>query len=453
MAFCCNDGGRKPGPRIDYMRNGTETMENFFTKRELLHQELAGLRDIDLLRHCLGCRDLAENKDVAGGGVTSLGKINFLNYGYVPTLCQCKCIYCYFVENKACNNYKLAKQEKFAAKLSEIIDYLEKNKLLSDNFSIQVSSGEITVHPERDELLRIVMKYPCHWFTNAFVFNDVIAENLRNNKFSDMYVSLDCGTAETFKKIKGYDKFDRVIENLLKYNEHGNVLIKYILIPGINDSLADYNGIIALLKKFGHTQLYLARDTFINPLPYEVLESSALLYSMCKTNGINIDGAYYFSKTENDEIRRLVESGFGPKEIEIYENNHVRQYFRNKELTCANFTTEYRGYFFKRNFIEKSHNLREFLSKKSAVIWGASINGILLLELCCQNGIDVYLTDKNELKHGTVVSGKRIMPFSELADKVDTILLSNGAFYDSVKEQVGDKYDIIDFFQLISDLQ
>lgn len=442
IAFCCGDGGRKSGPRWDWLEDGIKSIENFFIQRDILFQELNGLREIDLLRPCLGCRELAENKSE---NEAAFKKIDFLNYGYIPTLCQCKCIYCSFAECKIDNNYKLAKEAKFAAKFAEVMNYLETNKLLSDNFSIQVASGEITVHPERDELLRIVMKYPCHWFTNAFVYNDAIAENLRNNKRSNMCVSLDCGTAETFKKIKGYDLFDKVIENLSKYNECGTVNIKYIVIPGINDSIADYNGIITLLKKLGHTQLYLSRDTFISSLPYEVLESSALLLSICNANGIRITGDI-FSKAENDEIHKLAERGFGVQEIEAYENNYARQHFRNKKLTCANFTAEYRNYFVEKQFAKISYKLKEkWSSKKGVVIWGAGINGTLMANLFNQNGINVYITDSNKLKHGTILSGNAVTSFNEIADKVDTILLSNGSFFDSVKEQVGNRYDIIDW--------
>jgi len=448
LAFCCGDGGRKCGPRWDWGGDGIESIEDFFSKRELLYQELNGLREIDLLRPCIGCRDLKEGKEPED--VVTLGKIDFLNYGFIPTFCQCSCIYCSFVGCELDNGHRLAKEAGFAAKFADVMNYLEKNALLSDRFSIQVASGEITAHPERDELLRIVMKYPCHWFTNAFIYDEVIADNLRCNKTSSICVSLDCGTSETFKRIKGYNMFEKVIGNLRKYNERGKIIIKYIVIPGINDSLPDYNGIIALLKTLNQAELSLSRDTFTNLLPFEVLESSALLYSMCKVNNIRITGDM-FSKTEWDEIHRLVKRGFGTHEMEDYENSDTRRYFYDKELSCSNFTHEYRNYFFAREFARKSTKIKEFIGARKAVIWGAGANGALLTDMCCCNGIDVYVTDIDSVKHGTIISNKAVAPFNEISDKVDIILLSNGGFFDSVKEQVGVQYEIIDFFSLLSD--
>jgi len=441
MAFCCGEGGRKCGPRWDWTGDGKKSIEDFLAKRDLLLQELNGQREIDLLQPCSGCHYLKESNGKKT--TTSFEKIEHINYGYLPSVCQCRCIYCSFTGRKADNDVELAREAKFSTTFAEVMGYLEKNALLSDNFSIQVASGEITVHPERDELLHIVMKYPCHWFTNAFIYNETIAENLHSNKSSSMCVSLDCGTPETFKRIKGFNAFNKVVENLSKYCEHGSVSIKYLVIPGINDSPEDYNGIFRLLKKLGLTKLALSHDTFIDPLPYEVLESAALLYSMCKVRNISIDGSMFVNE-ENKEIRRLADRGFGTLELENYTANEVRKFFRDKELTCSTFTLEYRNYFFQRAYQRKAPKLKEFLGSRRAVIWGAGINGILLTELCSRNGIDVYVTDTNRKMHGTTISNKTIIPFSELEDKVDIILLSNGSFYDSVKEQTGNKYEIID---------
>jgi wyosine [tRNA(Phe)-imidazoG37] synthetase (radical SAM superfamily) len=441
LSFCCGDGGRKPGPRFGWKQDVTETMENFFVKKEILLQEINCEREFGLLKHCLGCRDL-----MRGTKKSSWGKIKHLNYGLLPTVCQSKCMYCSFTCDKIDNNAKLAKEAKHYEKLSGILDYLKTNNLMDENFSVQVASGEITIHPDRKRLFAALSDYVCQWYTNAFIYDARIAENIKNNRKSCIVVSLDCGTPKTFHKIKGFDIFQKVCENLKKYNECGNLVLKYIVLPGVNDSIEDYYGIIAFLNELALNKLILSRDTFTSYISHEHLESVAVLVNLCRTNNIYADTNSIFSIEENDIITRIASSSINESFIKHYYDNEIRNHFRVTQLNNINFTEEYRLYFEFLYLNEKHEEIRRLLDKShGCAIWGAGMKGRILSKFLFDNGFRFHVTDRNPMLWGNELPcGVKILPWEYLSDKIDTIILSNSGFYDSVRNLVGNAYTIVD---------
>jgi pyruvate-formate lyase-activating enzyme len=438
LSFCCGDGDRKSGPRFEWEQDATETMENFFAKKEALLQELNCERELDLLKSCLGCRDLAR-----GTKKSSWGKIKNLNYSLLPAICQCRCIYCspvYWQEN---NNAKLAKEAKHHEKLSGILDYLKTNDLMDENFCIQVASGEITIHPDRERLFAVLSDYTCVWNTNAFIYDARISENIKNNRQSCVVVSLDCGTPETFHRVKGFDIFQNVCKNLKKYNECGKLVLKYIVLLGVNDDMEDYYGIIAFLNELGINELSVSRDAPISHIfSYELLESVAVLVNLCRRNNIHADTGYMFNNEENEIITRIASSNINENFIKHY-NNGIRNHFRAKLLDNINFTEEYRSYFYLDGNLEEIRRLLE--KSHGCVIWGAGINGKVLSKFLVDNGFCVHVTDRNPVLWGNKLPcGVKILPWEYLSDKVDTIILSNASFYGFVRSLVGDAYTIVD---------
>ena len=71
---------------------------------------------------------------------------------------------------------------------------------------------------------------------------------------------LDAGTPESYLLMKGFNFFDKVVENLGRYAQNGRVILKYIVMPGFNTTREDYLGMIKLLKKLGLTELLLSQD-------------------------------------------------------------------------------------------------------------------------------------------------------------------------------------------------
>jgi hypothetical protein len=288
IAFCCGSVAlRREGPYQKWLGSGEKTVKAFLEKREILRQEFIGEREIDLMRQCVGCNGLMEINEAEDiSNVFPFRKIQIISYGF-PSVCNCKCIYCLVITSERYINVSETNAERHGDEFYEIIHYLENNDLLDSNCLFHCASGEISIHPDREKIYKMLNKRRCLWSSNAFIYSEDIAQNLRGNPLSKLHISLDSGTRETFMKIKGFDFFDKVVGNLRKYREAGKVHIKYIVFIGINDSIEDYNGIIAILKELRLTYMEIAVDNYLpNHLP-EFIESIALLAYICKVNGID----------------------------------------------------------------------------------------------------------------------------------------------------------------------
>ena len=78
------------------------------------------------------------------------------------------------------------------------------------------------------------------FFSNAINYSEKIAQLLKENKAS-LTTSLDAGTSETFKKVRGVNQFEKVFTNIKRYYNASpeNVVIKYIFTAEENSSFEE----------------------------------------------------------------------------------------------------------------------------------------------------------------------------------------------------------------------
>jgi MoaA/NifB/PqqE/SkfB family radical SAM enzyme len=116
---------------------------------------------------------------------------------------------------------------------------------------------------EFPDILKFVMKhhYSIDLSTNGIFYEKYIPKALRETPNSYMIISVDAGTRETFKKIKGVDEFDNVIKNLAKYvkeaKETSNrIMAKYMILEGINDNREEIDKWIEVCQSIGITSFF-----------------------------------------------------------------------------------------------------------------------------------------------------------------------------------------------------
>jgi len=150
-------------------------------------------------------------------------------------------------------------------KIFGALDYAKKIGLLAANASWQISGGEIAIHPYKDRILSLVKNQPAVFYTNCFIFDENIAQNLAANPRSAINLSIDSGTSSTWFKVKNVDNFDIVRDNLTRYFSRsakpGQITLKYIVFPGINSKLEEYSSLIEIMKQLQVKHLTIARDT------------------------------------------------------------------------------------------------------------------------------------------------------------------------------------------------
>ena len=144
------------------------------------------------------------------------------------------------------------------------IQWAESTGMIAADAIWQVASGEIAIHPYKDKILKLVRDKNVRILTNSFIYDEGVAEILNENCLASINLSIDAGTSKTWNKVKGVNNFDNVLKNLEKYSACSirpeQVTLKYIILPGINDNLEDYQGIIDIMKQLKIKKLIISRD-------------------------------------------------------------------------------------------------------------------------------------------------------------------------------------------------
>ena len=157
--------------------------------------------------------------------------------------CNARCIYCSDERSGTNINYDTYK----------IIKDLFEKGYYKPGGEATFQGGEPTLMPHFNELIHLFQsggtKVRVH--TNGIKYSPSVYEALKNDNGTAV-ISLDCGCREIYNKIKNVDAFNCVIENIKKYSSANpnNVVLKYILIPGINDNLEEIDKFFNIVKEF-----------------------------------------------------------------------------------------------------------------------------------------------------------------------------------------------------------
>lgn len=158
--------------------------------------------------------------------------------------CNAKCIYCTLTKSGSqIRNGKYTLMEP----LNGLSDSLTEGK------NVVYSPAEITISPFRKEFFEFIRQKNLRCnpiMTSAILYSDDVEDMLKNRNADEINISLDCGTRETYKKIKGIDAFDLTVNNIEKYRQSAQRLVlKYIFLEGINDNKEDVLGFLEIAKK------------------------------------------------------------------------------------------------------------------------------------------------------------------------------------------------------------
>ena len=261
VRFCC--GTPENIPESSFCGNSQETINSILnihtnTIAESKMFSLLGETSVyDTKKYTKACAkcDIFQLRKWKG----SDGLIHLISFNMWPSLCQCRCIYC--------NNYKLSNNHLHLQNFEKILDiiiHFKNNDMIADDIIWQMASGEITIHPFKDQIYNLVGTQTAQFFTNCFIYDINISKNLATNPKSIINLSIDSGTPQTWKKVKGVDNFNTILDTLQKYSSNcitpEQIYFKYIILPGINDSLEDYRYVVELMKNLKLTELHISCD-------------------------------------------------------------------------------------------------------------------------------------------------------------------------------------------------
>ena len=304
ITFCCGDSARKIA--VELSENPAKTMENFYERRnEIINESLniaqtGTTSDNIYYNACLNCKAFEERDDWQQGNEK---KIHQVTFAVNPSPCQAKCIYC-----SSRLEARRGFDKELDAKGHELVlahfTYLRENNLLADCAVWELSAGEITVHPYREQLYQNVGNDQAMWLSNCFIYSEEIANNLRNNEKSYVMFSMDAGTAKTWKKIKGVDNFTQVKEVVTRYtqaaiNPSRQVLLKYIVLPGKNDDIKNLSQFAEFAKSL-QLPFSIAKDRWAKKSK-EFTRAAVILITLAAQNKI----PFTFNFVSPEEIKEV----------------------------------------------------------------------------------------------------------------------------------------------------
>lgn len=282
-----------------------ESIENFLAKRAYYIEESQKGR---VPLYCRNCRFLSPIPDERSETIDLVSVDD-------SAVCNADCVYCDSGCSAPRERNVVTVQERYAA-ISYALEDLRRKGILNRKAVIQLAGGEITVNPFKNELYQTIKRL-FDWspdlrltvYSNCFVYDQEIAGFLSASKSSFLMCDLDAGTPQTYIKVKGFNKFDTVCENLKKYAQCGRLQLKYIILPGWNDAPADCEGIAALLKSLNLRELTLSPEFSVSKEGSrekfrEILFAAARWMAFFERNGLQAVLSESFWKKEHIEIAR-----------------------------------------------------------------------------------------------------------------------------------------------------
>ena len=293
VAFCSNGNPsqQRKYPIIYKNFNGNIDIKDLLKKIEKVRKNV---RKGIFPAECEGCHLI---KEVDEADSLKIDFIQFSDY----CLCNSRCIYC--------NSWRTSiVQEDGRVKSSvgisdsyniiPIINILISKKLITQNTAIGFAGGEPTVYQYFEDALKLLLDFGIKQikiYSNVIRYSEQIARGL-NMGVVDLTVSVDAGTKEIHKKVKGVESYELIYENLKRYlqiaKNKSQIVSKYVIVPEINDLESEIEKWILKSKEIGVKKLEINLDDRVIENGY----NSELMY---KINTLN---NYFINKSKENNI-------------------------------------------------------------------------------------------------------------------------------------------------------
>lgn len=233
---CCishNEGRGLPVLINNYHGETIDWNKLFETKEKRIQQQKE-----KTIYDCENCYHLGEYE------FKGIKKISEFHFSHCR-ICNAKCVYCSKEYSKNIQNYST---------YPIIKDLIEKGFYKSGG-EATFQGGEPILMQNFEELIDLFNKNgtKIRVHSSAIKYSQAVANAIHNNNAS-IVISLDSASRNVYRKIKQVDEFRSVCENIKKYahcagENSKNIIIKYVIVPGYNDSILEINRFFALMKK------------------------------------------------------------------------------------------------------------------------------------------------------------------------------------------------------------
>jgi wyosine [tRNA(Phe)-imidazoG37] synthetase (radical SAM superfamily) len=215
---------------------------------------------------CSGCQYLVKKE-----WPQELYPVTHIEIGFTST-CNLRCVYCGTTQNNRHNLYVGQNFDHFKTIESILVDdHVDPNGTFDFG-----SEGETVIIHDFERILFKLLEYGLKGgciLTNATIFSEAVYRGLETERLS-ILTSIDAGTRETYKKIRGKDLFETTLANIKKYSKANNgkgVVIKYIMLA---DNCDDENllGFIDIFSRMQHEKIVITNDYNVKHCSDEMLD-------------------------------------------------------------------------------------------------------------------------------------------------------------------------------------
>jgi len=367
--------------------------KNILEAKKKLYEDINSNKETE----CTGCPFLVKDH------WPSLDKLEIKHLSIEShSVCNMKCTYCnetYYGGKKA--NYDLEKVLK---------DLINSNNT-SKEISVAWGGGEPVLLDNFDKIFEMVNEkmQPATTmvYTNAIKYNQTIEKYLKKGTIK-LTTSIDAGTEETFKKVRGVKTLSKVLLNLKKYFSEAKkgIVIKYIL---TEDNFSDLE-INSFLKKIEENELQNCEFQISSDFTDENISKNKIFSAL----------KLYFG------LKRLGENI-------CFVDYHLRP--RLQDAIKDFILSDDKG--FKKLLSDYNPNGLNFENIKKVIIWGAGDTGRSIINdsfILKKYGIKISsIVDSDHNLHEKKICGYSVKKPKSVLDYEDPIIIASTARYEEIQ--------------------
>lgn len=351
------------------------------------------------------------------------GDINFERLGHIDiqhyTLCNLRCSYCAYTRD---NMFFHPQYD--ALKVFQVFDA----KDVEWNSHVDFAGGEPTLLEDLPEYLAFFKQQRIRvlMFSNAIRFSQCIADGLADGSIFGLVTSIDAGTPNTFRSLRGKDAYLKVLENLSRYAKAGSlgkgmVAAKYIFCDE-NLSDDDIAGFAYAMLAIRPQQVWLTFDfapMYLGDSGHDYtpkIKAYAKLFLLLKKHGLEAFHYYKeaistFSKEGKaimDALLREIEAS----QPERHEDFLLRD-FRRGETGRLNSLKKIQFNEDDIQFTDLEKGKLRLEGKRVLLVPATVLTEKLLEHPEIQKAAWVGFLDRNPVQHGKAIKGKTIYAYEK----------------------------------------
>jgi|GEM_PF-6390764 len=284
FAFCCGHPSHRGGtPNIicpssydDY----TDLAACFLQGRNNLISSLNQEEHV-----CKGCPHLLFDYFSDNPKLSNLGNV-------LPAICNVNCFYC--------NNPRIIRPGHSKDELDRVgnFDFVAlaeafmEQGIMAESSSFSWAAGEISISKHREKFFNLAHNHVLNISSSATIFDELLLNFMQTPSFGgELTVALDCGSRESFQRIKGLDAYQQVCDNLAKYGQNrvgSDLALKYIVCEGYNDNEVDVEGFFEIARISNASTVILERnqEEVHNPLSKQFVKIAEKFSTNAKEAGL-----------------------------------------------------------------------------------------------------------------------------------------------------------------------